>query len=159
MKKILSLLFLLIFACHFGSGYPWFAGSLEDLRKISGSKPIMIMSSFSLAALTLIWAVLSPRVPWGFVFILGFFSVFFHGMLLILATRLFMKTMPESDKITYTSMVHFFSAILALTIGLFGGFLIDVEENLSVPYLHDYSLVFFLLAVATLGINGFCYFF
>ena len=40
VKQLLLLLF--IFACQSNPLYPWFQGELEELKKITGSKPIMI---------------------------------------------------------------------------------------------------------------------
>tara|TARA_B100000029_G_scaffold511539_1_gene605831 strand:+ start:1524 stop:1670 length:147 start_codon:yes stop_codon:yes gene_type:complete len=42
MKNILSLFFIFSIACHSGSVYPWYKGSLDELRAITGSKPIMM---------------------------------------------------------------------------------------------------------------------
>jgi len=93
---------------------------------------------------------------WAFIFLLVFLTLFFQGMIVILTALLMLKMIPEQDKITYTSMVHFFSAIIALFIGLFGGYLIDLGETLSFPFFHDYSLVFLMQGIFALGISATC---
>jgi hypothetical protein len=40
VKKLLFILF--IFACQSIPTYPWFSGELEELKKMAGSKPIMM---------------------------------------------------------------------------------------------------------------------
>ncbi|MBF0277810.1 MAG: MFS transporter [SAR324 cluster bacterium] len=123
-----------------------------------GSKPIMIMSSIGLMMLSTGWGFISVKMSWPTIFFLSFLTFFFQGMIIILTARLMLKMIPENDKITYTSMVHFFSAIVALTVGLFGGFLIDIGETLGSGYLHDYSLVFFMQAIVASGIGMSCLF-
>jgi hypothetical protein len=68
--------------------------------------------------------------------------MFFLGMVLILIGRLFLKSIPENNKITFSSMANFFSAIIALVTGLCGGLLIDIAENFQFYLLNSYGLVF-----------------
>jgi hypothetical protein len=123
-----------------------------------GSKPIMILSASLLVILGFVWAFIPVDTPWGFIFLLSFLTLFSQALIIILTARLVLKVIPETDKITYTSMIHFFSAIVALMLGLFGGYLIDLGEILSLPYFHDYSLVFLMLGFVAAGITVSCRF-
>lgn len=40
MKRIMLILF--IFACQSNPTFPWFTGNLDELKNITGSKPIMM---------------------------------------------------------------------------------------------------------------------
>lgn len=130
---------------------------LKPFADKMGSKPIMTLSAYSLAALSLTWAFLPLDIHWGFIYVLGFFTMFFQGMVLLLAMRLFLKAIPENDRVTFSSMVYFFSAILALGIGLGGGLLIDLGESLEIAHMNAYGPVFLTIFGMSIGINTFCF--
>jgi len=112
-----------------------------------GSKSMIIISSFGVAALSLVWAMLPATTPIFILFLLHFFNMFFLGMVLILIGRLFLLSIPDDDRITFASMVNFFSALVALLTGLCGGYLIDVGERLDSTIINPYGLVFLSVLV------------
>ncbi len=160
LKKVIAMpdnmLFLYSFVASLAAVFSGYL--IKPFVDRIGSKPIMILSSSFLAILSLVWAFVPVDTHWGAIFLLSFLTLFSQAMIIILTARLVLKMIPEKDKITYTSMVHFFSAIIALLLGLFGGYLIDLGEVTSHPYLHDYSLVFMTQGVFALGIIVSCYF-
>ncbi len=160
LRKIIMMPDNMVFAYSFvASLAAVFSGYLiKPFVDRIGSRPIMILSSAFLAILSLGWAFIPIDIPWGLIFLLSFLTLFSQGLTVILAGRLMLKMIPEKDKITYTSMVHFFSAIVALVLGLFGGYLINLGEVISSSHFHDYSLVFLLLGISALGIIVSSYF-
>ena len=122
-----------------------------------GSRPVLIMASFLLAAMSLIWCVIPPESPKWHFFLLGFLTIFLQGSLHLLSSRLELRSIPERDKISYVSMLNFFSAIISLGIGLFAGFLADLGENILFPGLNPFGLTFFIAVIlaAQTGILSF----
>lgn len=118
-----------------------------------GSKPLLIMASFLLAALGIIWSILPPSIPWSVILVLGFATGFFQHMSMLLVTRLVLKSMPGKDKIGYTSMINFFSAIFSLVVGLLGGMLADFGEYVMISGFNPFGFTFLLTAGLAL-ING-----
>ena len=118
-----------------------------------GSRPVLIMASFLLAALSLIWCVIPPGSPKWHFFLLGFLTIFLQGVLQLLSSRLELRSIPERDKIGYISMLNFFSAIVSLGIGLFAGFLADLGESILFPGLNPFGLTFFIAVVLSFQIG------
>ena len=112
-----------------------------------GSKSMIIISSFGVGILSILWAMLPAATPIFILFLLQFFNMFFLGMVLILIGRLFLISIPDDDRITFASMVNFFSALVALLTGLCGGYLIDVGERLQSAIINPYGLVFLSVLV------------
>jgi len=115
-----------------------------------GSKSMIILSSFGVGILGIIWAVLPETTSVFIIFPLGFLNMFFLGMVLILIARLFLQSIPDNDRITFASMANFFSAVVAIVTGLCGGYLIDVGETYQFEMINSYGLVFlgvFVLSV------------
>jgi hypothetical protein len=112
-----------------------------------GSKSMVIISSFGVGLLGIIWAMLPETTPIFALFLLYFFNMFFLGMVLILLGRLFLISIPDDDRITFASMANFFSALVALFTGLCGGYLIDVGERLQSTIINPYGLVFLAVLV------------
>ncbi|MFW6362239.1 MAG: MFS transporter [Spirochaeta sp.] len=110
-----------------------------------GSRPLLILSYLFLIAGAGAWAFVSPDLPWILYYLLGFFCYFFLRLVLLLVSRLIVRALPARDRIAYTSMLHFFGAIMALGVGLLSGRLADWGQSLhffgySLP--HQYSLTF-----------------
>lgn len=118
-----------------------------------GSKPLLIMASLLLAAIGMIWSLLPSSIPWVIIFVLGFMTGFFVHMSQLLTTRLVLKSMPTKDKISYTSMINFFSAILSLLVGLLGGMLADLGGQVMIPGFNPFGFTFLLTAGLAI-ING-----
>lgn len=118
-----------------------------------GSRPVLILTSFILVFLSILWGVTPITFHWSVFFVLGFFTTFFQGLLLLLSSRLELKSIPKSDKIGYVSMMNFFSAVISLIIGLLAGMLADFGENTALPGLNPYGFTF-LLGALLLVQNG-----
>lgn len=107
-----------------------------------GSKPLLILVNLVIAVLSLGWFFGGDTIPlWGY-FLLGFVSMFFIGMIRLLLDRLVISTIPEDDRIGFTSAIAVVFSIVSLVVGLIGGELanITVRHNLSLA--HEYALTF-----------------
>ncbi|PID56863.1 hypothetical protein CSB45_09360 [candidate division KSB3 bacterium] len=118
-----------------------------------GSRPVLIVASFLLAALSLIWCVIPPDSPQWYFFLLGFPTIFLQGTLYLLSSRLELRSIPESDKVGYASMLNFFSAIVSLGIGLFAGYLADLGESIPLSGLNPFGLTFFIAVMLSIHIG------
>lgn len=118
-----------------------------------GSRPVLILTSFSMVSISIIWGMTPITLHWSTFFILGFFTTFLQGLLLLLSSRLEVKSIPSKDKIGYVSMMNFFSAIISFIVGLSGGMLADLGEAHVFPGLNPYGLTFFLGAILAMQ-NG-----
>jgi predicted MFS family arabinose efflux permease len=123
-----------------------------------GSKPLLMMASFLLAILAIIWAVLPSSIPHSFIFTLGFVTAFFMHMSMLLVSRLVLHSLPGKDKIGFTSMINFFSAILSLGVGLSAGMVADFSEQAALPVLNSFGLTFLLATVLALLTGVLCAF-
>ena len=125
--------------------------SLRPFVESIGSRPLIIISAFLLGILLLVWTFISAELSWAVYYVIGFVTLFFFRIRFLLMSRLLIKTLPENDKISYTAMLNFVSAIVGICIGLLGGALADLSLALKWPVFHAYSLTFFFGAVFTLG--------
>ncbi len=123
-----------------------------------GSRPIITVFSFLLIIIATTWGYISPMMPWLVFFLLGFATTFLHATVSLLASRLELRSIPEKDKISYVSMINFFSAIVSLGIGLFGGILADFGEQVSFPNLNPFGLTFFTAAILAMQNGVLCFF-
>ncbi|GAK61373.1 putative membrane protein [Candidatus Vecturithrix granuli] len=112
-----------------------------------GSRPVLILTSFILVFLSILWSVTPITFHWSVFFVLGFFTTFCQGLLLLLSSRLELKSIPKNHKIGYVSMMNFFSAVISLIVGLLAGMLADVGESAALPILNPYGFTFLLGAV------------
>ncbi len=115
-----------------------------------GSRPVMIMASFLLTGVSILWCIIPPTIHRSVFFVLGFLTIFLQGSLFLLASRLEIRSIPEQDKMGYVSMMNFFSAIISLGMGLFGGFLADLGERLIFPGIHSFGLTFFIAVILSM---------
>jgi hypothetical protein len=118
-----------------------------------GSKPLLMMASFLLAMLASIWSLLPASTPRAVIFVLGFGTWFLLHMSMLLISRLILHSLPATDKIGYTSMINFFSAILSLIIGLSAGMVADFGERVPLPVLNPFGLTFLLATGVALTIG------
>jgi hypothetical protein len=116
-----------------------------------GSKSLMVISSLFLAVLATVWAVLPTDLPWAVYYAIGFFIAFLLRLRLLLMSRLLIKTMPSKDRISYTAMLNFMSAIVGIALGLAGGGLADISEIYALPVPHIYTFTYFLAALFCLA--------
>jgi hypothetical protein len=124
---------------------------LKPLSDNIGSRPLLILSNVGLATLAMIWAFLPTVLPWVLYYLMGFATFFFLRARLLTISRLIIRSIPEGDKIGYTAMLNFFSALAALGAGLAGGALADVAGRLALPMFHTYSFTYFLAAALSIG--------
>lgn len=123
-----------------------------------GSKSMIILSSFGVGILGIIWAMLPETTSAFIIFPLSFLTMFFLGIVLILIGRLFLKSIPDHDRITFASMANFFSAIVALVTGLSGGYIIDVGEKIQFDLINPYGFVFLGVSVLSFCNGLICFF-
>lgn len=121
-------------------------GILRPFVDRIGSKPLLVISSFLLTILSVAWALVGVTLPWVLYYVLGFFTMFFMRIRLLLLSRLLIKTLPTRDTISYTAMLNFVSAIAGITVGLVGGGLADINATRDIGMFHNYSLTYILAA-------------
>ncbi len=109
-----------------------------------GSKPLLMMASFLLAVLAITWSILPAATPHALIFVMGFGTAFFLHTSMMLVSRLILQTLPGKDKIGYTSMINFFSAVLSLVVGLSAGMVADLGERIVLPVLNPFGLTFLI---------------
>ncbi len=118
-----------------------------------GSRPVLIMGSFLLAGVSIGWCVIPTTIHWVGFFLLGFFTIFLQAILLLLVSRLELRSIPEKNKMGYVSMLNFFSALISLGMGLFGGFLADIGERIPFPGIHSFGLTFSVAVLLAMQIG------
>jgi len=123
-----------------------------------GSRPIITIASFLLALIAIIWGIIPPTAHWTVLFVLGFLTTFLLWIVLLLALRLELRSIPEKDKISYVSMINFFSAAVSLLVGLSGGMLADLGEQVIFPGLNPFGLTFFMAAILSMQNGILCFF-
>ncbi len=112
-----------------------------------GSKPLLTLANFVVALLAVLWTFSGTALPRFVYFLYGFLTFFFLRTRLMLTSKLMIQVIPERDRVIYTSITNFVTAVIAFLVGIAGGALLDIGESLSVTYFHSYSLVFLLSAV------------
>lgn len=123
-----------------------------------GSKPLLMMASFLLAVLAIVWSIIPPSISQMVIFVLGFVTGFFLHISMLLVSRLILRTLPGKDKIGYISMVNFFSAILSLAVGLSAGMVADLGERVMLPGFNPFGFTFLLAMLLALGNGVLCVF-
>ncbi len=111
-----------------------------------GSKPLLTLVNLVIALLSLVWIFWGQGPVWGY-FLLGFISMFFIGMIRLLLERLVINTIPEDDRIGFSSTIAVVFSLFSLLVGLSGGALADFSLTLSFPVPHEYALTFGLMGV------------
>ena len=123
-----------------------------------GSRPVIILASFCLALVGMLWGIISPTVHWSIIFLLGFLATFLLGLVTLLTTRLEIRSIPEKDKVGYVSMMNFFSAFISLIVGISGGMLADLGEHIVFPGLNPFGLTFFIAVFLSIQNGVLCFF-
>ncbi|PIE35511.1 hypothetical protein CSA56_03970 [candidate division KSB3 bacterium] len=118
-----------------------------------GSRPVLIMASFLLALTALIWCVIPITIDLVGFFFLGFVTFLLQSTVMLLVSRLELRSIPETNKMGYVSMLNFFSAAISLGMGLFGGFLADLGERIPFPGVHAFGLTFFVAVILAMQIG------
>jgi hypothetical protein len=129
---------------------------LRPFADTIGSKPLLIIANAILLVAALAWAIVAPTAPWVVYYGMAFGTFFFQRIRMMLISRLIVKTLPERDKISYTSMLNFAAGIVAFLVGMIGGVIADfsvaaVAQNtpvLGITHLpHAYSITYLVAAV------------
>lgn len=121
---------------------------LKPFADTFGDRPIVILASVSTIVLALVWTILPGELPYQFYYAMGFATFFLYKLLLIIQNSVFVKSIPEHERISYSAMAQFFTAAGALVVGLIGGGLADLPVMRAAPAgLHMFSLTYLLLVV------------
>lgn len=123
-----------------------------------GSRPIIMLFSGLVIPVCVVWAVIPGTLPQWIFFGLGFTTTFVQAIVSLLVSRLELRSIPEKDKVGYTSMINFFSAVISLLIGLSGGMLADLGEQVSFPGLNPFGLTFCVAAILAMQNAVLCVF-
>lgn len=123
--------------------------ALKPFADSVGDKPLLAITTLGLAVVALVWVFVPGTLPLPVYFGLGFVAFFFMRTLLTLKGSVMVKSIPERNRVPYTSSANVVLGLVALTIGLVGGALGDLAEAMPGVVVHEYSLTFlFTAAVA-----------
>ncbi len=115
-----------------------------------GSKPLLTLVNLVIFLLSLLWIPGDGGLALWIYFLMGFVSMFFIGMIRLLVERLVVNTIPEDDRIGFSSAIAVVFSLVSLLVGLSGGALADVAALPSVKVPHEYSLTFGLMGLLAL---------
>lgn len=115
-----------------------------------GSKPVLIIVNIIMVVLAVLWAISPSETMPVLLFLLGFVSMFFIGMIRLLLDRLIINSIPGDDRVGFTSVLAVVFSLVSLVIGLSGGFLADLSVVHRLPVINEYSLSFILMAIIAL---------
>lgn len=118
-----------------------------------GSRPVLMIASFLLAIVSLVWCVLPATLHWSLFFLIGFITTSLQTAISLLVSRLEVRAIPEENKIGYVSMTNFFSALISLASGLFVGFLADLGEQTVIPGLNAFGLAYFCAVILSVQVT------
>ncbi|POR05492.1 hypothetical protein AU468_01045 [Alkalispirochaeta sphaeroplastigenens] len=153
MPDNMAILFTLVGAVASILANNW----LKPFADTLGEKPLLIIMNVGLAVMALTWAVLPGSLPVAAYFLTGFFTFFFLRSLLTLKSAALVRSIPERDRVPYTSMANMLLGLVALSLGIAGGILADLSAR--APFVvHEYSLTFFftfLVALTTAVLSFF----
>lgn len=121
--------------------------SLRPFADEVGERSLLTLTSIGLVVVALVWTFIPPTLPVPVYFVLGFLTFFFLRSLLTLKSAALIKSIPDRNRIPYTSTANVLLGVTSITLGLIGGALADVA--LLVPHLvmHEYSLTFLFTAM------------
>ena len=134
-----------------------FAGVILSSRFIRpyldrfGSKPLLIICNLVILFLSLFWVIAPAGLPLTAFFSLGVFSMAFLGLNRLLLDRLIINSIPGDDRIGFTGALAVVFSFYSLFIGMAGGYLADLSSLFRTEVLHEYSLTFLLMALASLA--------
>ncbi len=123
-----------------------------------GSATLLVLSYGASAALAMVWVFVPPSLALWWYVGLGAATVFCMSVGGLAVSRVLVSSMPESNRVGYTSMYSFAGALVALVGGLLGGVLTDLGANVVLPLAHAYSFAFaaasaLLLTAALVGLR------
>ncbi len=121
--------------------------ALKPFADSIGDKPLLAFTTLGLAAVALVWVFIPGTLPLPVYFGLGFAAFFFMRTLLTLKGSVMIKSIPERNRVPYTSAANVVLGLVALAIGLIGGALGDLAEALPGVVVHEYSFTFLFTAV------------
>lgn len=125
--------------------------ALKPFADNVGDKPLIVISTLGLTITGLIWAFIPGTLPLPVYFLLGFFSFLFVRSLLTLKGSVMVKSIPEKNRVAYTSAANVMLAVVALIVGLIGGALADIGALAPAIVVHEYSLTFLFTALLAAG--------
>ena len=120
--------------------------ALRPFANTIGDKPLLVGSTVGLTVVALVWTVIPPTLPIPVYFALGFLAFLFKRTLLTLKGSVMVKSIPEHDRVSYTSAANVMLAVVALIVGLAGGGFADLATRFPNIVVHDYSLTFLFAA-------------
>lgn len=126
----------------------FFLGTLIDR---TGTRPLAFLVTVPGALLYLVWSFLPAELPAPILLLPGLLSGFLMSTGYNVTNRQIYGVLPEADRVGFSAMNAFVSAMTALGAGLAGGFLADLGKTFTLPAAHSYSWP--LLAV-TLSLSG-----
>ena len=118
-----------------------------------GSRPFILPTAAITSVLWIIWMTAHTDRSVEFFYIMGFLSVMAQNILVLLASRLYLQSIPEKDSVSFTSMDIFVTSIMAFIIGFMGGALADFSGLHPLPFLNVYGLTFFIGVILSLIIT------
>ena len=121
--------------------------ALKPFADSIGDRPLLVLSTLGLTVVALIWAFIPATLPIPVYFLLGFTAFLFKRSLLTLKGSVMVKSVPEHNRVAYTSSANVMLAVIALVIGLAGGGLADAAAHLPDFVVHDFTFTFLLTAV------------
>lgn len=121
--------------------------ALKPFADSIGDRPLLVLSTLGLTVVALIWAFIPATLPIPVYFLLGFTAFLFKRSLLTLKGSVMVKSVPEHNRVAYTSSANVMLAVIALVIGLAGGGLADAAALLPDFVVHDFTFTFLLTAV------------
>ncbi len=128
--------------------------ALKPFADSVGEKPLIVITTFALGAVALVWMVIPATLPLPVYFVLGFVAFFFGRSILTLKSTLLVKSIPERNRVPYTAAANTVLGVVALSVGLIGGGFGDLGAMLGAVVPHEYSLTF-LFTAALAGAVGF----
>ncbi|MFP4509991.1 MAG: MFS transporter [Spirochaetaceae bacterium] len=120
--------------------------ALKPFADNIGDRPLLVISTLGLTVVALIWAFIPPTLPVPVYFGLGFIAFFFKRSLLTLKGSVMVKSVPQNNRVAYTSAANVMLAVIALVVGLVGGALADASSLFPGLIVHDYTLTFLFTA-------------
>lgn len=72
--------------------------------------------------------------------------MFFIGMVRLLLDRLIVNSIPENDRIGFTSALAVVFSVISLVVGIGGGYLAELSSTIKLQVTSEYSLSFILMA-------------
>jgi HEAT repeat protein len=118
-----------------------------------GIKPLLFFAALVVATCFVIWGILPAGLPIYWFFLLAVFTNGAAVIIFMLSSRTLLRGSPEDNRMEYSALVNFSSAIVSLLGGLLGGVLANHSRDLQVLWINEYGLTFFSGAVIALAVG------